>query len=221
MERVPCWAIRLKRVRWDGFWEWGVGRRARSRIGSVKTNIGHLEAAAGVAGLIKVALAMKHRLLPASLHFERPNPHIAFEELGIRVQQKPGPWPRPEEPAVAGISSFGFGGTNCHVVVEEFRVASPEAAVPVQCSEVAFVFSGNGAQWLGMGRGLLRTRFATENCGSAKRRLRGWRIGGCWKCLRPVVKDDWTMCRWFSPSSLRCRWRWRLFGSPGEYGPAQ
>ena len=159
----------------------GMGRGAEGalRIGSVKTNIGHLEAAAGVAGLIKVALAMKHRLLPASLHFERPNPHIAFEELGIRVQQKPGPWPRPEEPAVAGISSFGFGGTNCHVVVEEFRVASPEAAVPVQCSEVAFVFSGNGAQWLGMGRGLLADPVCygkLRQCEAAFEGLADWRL---------------------------------------------
>jgi acyl transferase domain-containing protein/acyl carrier protein len=90
-------------------------------IGSVKTNIGHLEAAAGVAGLIKVALAVQHRRLPPSLHFDRPNPHVDFERLNLRVQTTLGSWPRPEQPVVAGVSSFGFGGTNAHVIVRELQ----------------------------------------------------------------------------------------------------
>jgi acyl transferase domain-containing protein len=89
-------------------------------IGSVKTNIGHLEGAAGIAGIIKVALALRHRQLPASLHFEQPNPHIPFEQLGLRVVKALEPWPAPaDEPALAGVSSFGWGGTNAHVVMEE------------------------------------------------------------------------------------------------------
>jgi acyl transferase domain-containing protein/acyl carrier protein len=88
-------------------------------IGSVKSNIGHLEAAAGIAGLIKVALSMKHRLLPPSLHFEHPNPYIPFNELGLRVQTSLTPWPSQGTRALAGVSSFGFGGTNAHVVVEQ------------------------------------------------------------------------------------------------------
>ncbi|MCP4661731.1 MAG: acyltransferase domain-containing protein [bacterium] len=88
-------------------------------IGSVKTNIGHLEGAAGIAGLLKAALAVHHRTIPASLHFERPNPHIPFAELGLRVQRSPAPWPVDDEPARAGVSSFGWGGTNCHLVLEE------------------------------------------------------------------------------------------------------
>jgi len=88
-------------------------------LGSVKTNIGHLEAAAGIAGLIKVALSLRHREIPPSLHFDEPNPHIPFEELPLRVQQKAGPWPDPGRRLVAGVSSFGFGGTNAHVVLEE------------------------------------------------------------------------------------------------------
>jgi len=88
-------------------------------IGSVKTNIGHCEAAAGVAGLIKVALALKHAEIPASLHFQEPNPHIPFDELPIRVQTKPSPWSAESGPAVAGVSSFGFGGTNAHVVLQQ------------------------------------------------------------------------------------------------------
>ncbi|HLX45292.1 MAG TPA: type I polyketide synthase, partial [Bryobacteraceae bacterium] len=88
-------------------------------IGSVKTNIGHCEAAAGVAGLIKVALALRHAEIPASLHFQEPNPHIPFDELPIRVQTRPAPWSGEIGAALAGVSSFGFGGTNAHVVLQQ------------------------------------------------------------------------------------------------------
>ena len=88
-------------------------------IGSVKTNIGHCEAAAGIAGLIKVALALKNAEIPASLHFQEPNSHIPFDELPLRVQTKPGPWSAENGPALAGVSSFGFGGTNAHVVLQQ------------------------------------------------------------------------------------------------------
>src|ERR1017187_1506691 len=88
-------------------------------LGSVKTNIGHLEAAAGIAGLIKVALALRHREIPPILHFEKPNPHIPFDELPLRVQTTLSPWPAESGPALAGVSSFGFGGTNAHVVLQE------------------------------------------------------------------------------------------------------
>ncbi len=87
-------------------------------IGSVKSNIGHLEAAAGIAGLIKVILSIQHRSLPPSLHFSTPNPHIPFEKLNIYVQSELSSWPMPSAPAVAGVSSFGFGGTNVHVVLQ-------------------------------------------------------------------------------------------------------
>ncbi|MBP2658536.1 MAG: amino acid adenylation domain protein, partial [Firmicutes bacterium] len=93
-------------------------------IGSAKTNIGHLEAAAGIAGLIKVALAMRHRQIPASLHFDNPNPYIPFEELPLRVQTELGPWPDMSSSLLAGVSSFGFGGTNAHVVLESFQSTS-------------------------------------------------------------------------------------------------
>jgi phthiocerol/phenolphthiocerol synthesis type-I polyketide synthase C len=97
------------------------GRTPDSRclIGSVKTNIGHLEAAAGMAGLIKTALALHHREIPASLHFEQPNPHIPFERLALKVADTRTPWPLGNRRAVAGVSSFGFGGTNAHVVMTE------------------------------------------------------------------------------------------------------
>ncbi|RKH60321.1 non-ribosomal peptide synthase/polyketide synthase, partial [Corallococcus aberystwythensis] len=88
------------------------------RVGSVKTNIGHLEAAAGIAGLIKVVLSLKHRQLPPSLHFQTPNPLIPFERLALSVQTEATPWPRADAPLLAGVSSFGFGGTNAHVVLD-------------------------------------------------------------------------------------------------------
>ncbi|WP_103354206.1 type I polyketide synthase [Amycolatopsis sp. CA-128772] len=99
----------------------GAGRVADAPllIGSVKTNIAHAEAAAGIAGLIKVVLAMKHGSLPPQLHFTAPNPHISFDELRLRVVTEATPWPRHNGRAVAGVSAFGFGGTNAHVVVEE------------------------------------------------------------------------------------------------------
>jgi acyl transferase domain-containing protein/acyl-CoA synthetase (AMP-forming)/AMP-acid ligase II/acyl carrier protein len=87
-------------------------------IGSVKTNVGHLEASAGVAGLIKLALALKHREVPASLHYQRPNPHIPFADLRLKVASNRSAWPVSAERARAGVSSFGFGGTNVHLVLE-------------------------------------------------------------------------------------------------------
>ncbi|MEA5506766.1 amino acid adenylation domain-containing protein [Halotia wernerae UHCC 0503] len=89
------------------------------KVGSVKTNIGHLEAAAGIAGLIKVALSLKHRQIPPNLHFQQPNPYIPFDKLPVRVQQTLEPWPQGHDLALAGVSSFGFGGTNAHVVLAE------------------------------------------------------------------------------------------------------
>ena len=86
-------------------------------LGSVKTNIGHLESAAGIAGLIKVALSLEHRQIPPSLHYRSPNPHIPFDSLPLAVQRELGPWPNGTR-ALAGVSSFGFGGTNAHVVLE-------------------------------------------------------------------------------------------------------
>lgn len=84
-------------------------------VGSVKSNIGHLEAAAGIAGLIKVALCLKHQQIPATLHFHKPNPYIPFDKLPLRVQQTLGEWT--DASRIAGVSSFGFGGTNAHVVL--------------------------------------------------------------------------------------------------------
>ena len=90
----------------------GRGSDHRWAIGSVKTNIGHLEAASGIAGLIKVALSLKHKKLPPSLHFHNPNPAIDFDALGLRVVTSLEPWPEPANPLLKGVNSFGFGGAN-------------------------------------------------------------------------------------------------------------
>ncbi|MFZ9621960.1 MAG: beta-ketoacyl synthase N-terminal-like domain-containing protein, partial [Prochlorococcaceae cyanobacterium] len=89
------------------------------RVGSVKTNLGHSETAAGITGLIKAALCVQHRQLPPSLNFKTPNPAIDFAGLKLQVQTELEPFPKADEPAVVGVSSFGFGGTNAHVVLAE------------------------------------------------------------------------------------------------------
>jgi phthiocerol/phenolphthiocerol synthesis type-I polyketide synthase E len=94
-------------------------------IGSVKTNIGHLDAAAGIAGLIKTVLALKHRQLPPSLHFERPNPNIDFANSPFYVNTTLKEWEVAGAPRRAGVSSFGVGGTNAHVILEEAPEAEP------------------------------------------------------------------------------------------------
>jgi acyl transferase domain-containing protein/acyl carrier protein len=101
-------------------------------IGSVKTNIGHLEGAAGIAGLIKVVLALVHEEIPRHLHFQNPNPHIPWEALPVKVAVEPVPWRRGQRRRIAGVSSFGFSGTNAHVVLEEAPElpAAPPAAPP-------------------------------------------------------------------------------------------
>ncbi|MEU8207929.1 type I polyketide synthase [Micromonospora sp. NPDC049044] len=94
-------------------------------IGSVKTNIGHLGAAAGAPALIKTVLAMQHGKLPATLHYQRPNPQINFAETPFHVVRKQRSWPRVDGPKRAGVSSFGIGGTNAHVILEEAEALPP------------------------------------------------------------------------------------------------
>ena len=98
-------------------------------VGSVKTNFGHLEAAAGVAGLIKIVLALQHREIPPHLHFRNPSPHIPWAELPITVPTARLPWPTLGGRRLAGVSSFGVSGTNAHIVVEEAPAVAPPAPV--------------------------------------------------------------------------------------------
>ncbi len=110
----------------------GTDRTQFCAIGSVKTNIGHLDAAAGIAGLIKTVLALENATIPASLHFERPNPQIDFASSPFFVNAATRPWPDGDTPRRAGVSSFGIGGTNAHVVVEEApnAVSRPPEVTP-------------------------------------------------------------------------------------------
>jgi len=101
-------------------------------IGSVKTNVGHLDAAAGITGFIKTVLALHHKLIPPSLNFEQPNPQIDFENSPFYVNTKLQEWKTNGTPRRAGVSSFGVGGTNAHVVLEEAPLESQKSKVKSQ-----------------------------------------------------------------------------------------
>ncbi|MGW3151696.1 beta-ketoacyl synthase N-terminal-like domain-containing protein, partial [Streptomyces sp. NPDC001177] len=99
------------------------------RVGSAKTNVGHLEGAAGITGLLKAVLSLNHRELPASLNFETPNPAIPLDRLNLRVQTEHSAWDAEDgRPLLAGVSSFGMGGTNCHIVLAEHHATAPAGA---------------------------------------------------------------------------------------------
>ncbi|HEX2254149.1 MAG TPA: condensation domain-containing protein [Thermoanaerobaculia bacterium] len=108
----------------------GIDRPAGDRcvVGSVKTNIGHLEAAAGIAGLIKAVLCLERREIPPHLHFEQPNPAIDFDALRLRVPREVEAWPAEPGPALAAVNSFGFGGANAHAVLAEAPAEAEAAA---------------------------------------------------------------------------------------------
>ncbi|WP_042176711.1 type I polyketide synthase [Streptomyces sp. NBRC 110035] len=115
----------------------GVGRhRGPLPIGSVKSNLGHMEAAAGMAGLFKAMLVLRHQRIPATLHAERLNPDIAFDELNVRPVARPEPLDSPGM-AVAGVNSFGFGGANAHVVIAAASAASVDELPPGPSSATA------------------------------------------------------------------------------------
>ncbi len=133
-------------------------------LGALKTNVGHLEAASGIAGFIKAVLCLKHGSIPPNLHFERLNPHLSLAGARFVLPTELRPWPRAAEPRFAGVSSFGFGGTNAHVVLSEApeNAASPardnrELLLPISArsapalralaaSYVEFLTTGDGAK---------------------------------------------------------------------------
>ena len=118
---------------------YGEGGRGFCGIGSVKTNIGHLDTAAGTAALIKVALALRHGLIPASLNFTRPNSRIDMGSTPFQVVAQARPWPRGDRPRRAAVNSLGVGGTNAHAIVEEAPLA-PAIESPAEVPQV-FAFS--------------------------------------------------------------------------------
>ena len=110
-------------------------------LGALKTNIGHLEAAAGVAGLIKTTLALAHERIPQNLNFRRLNPRIQQEGAALALAATPRPWPRSERARFAGVSSFGLSGTNAHVVLQEAPATEPGPAAAERGAEL-LVLSG-------------------------------------------------------------------------------
>ena len=143
------------------------GQRPKSQplqVGSVKTNIGHLEAAAGVAGVIKAVLALEHRAIPPHLHLRNPNPLIDWARSAITVPTALTQWLAAEDvPRRAGISSFGFSGTNAHVILEEApAAATPPAAIPERAQPI--VLSAQTPAALAS----LATRLATHVGGPAR-----------------------------------------------------
>jgi acyl transferase domain-containing protein len=123
------------------------GRTRPCLIGSVKTNIGHTEGAAGVAGLIKAALALKHRTIPASLHFRQPNPAVRWGEIPVEVAAATVPWPTGDHAPIAGVSALGITGTNAHVVLEAAQPAA-QPAPPSDCSAHLLTLSAHGPEAL-------------------------------------------------------------------------
>ncbi|USX12195.1 SDR family NAD(P)-dependent oxidoreductase [Oxalobacteraceae bacterium OTU3CAMAD1] len=120
-------------------------------LGSVKTNVGHLDAAAGVTGLIKTVMALKHGVLPPSLNFTQPNPRIDFAASPFRVNTEARPWPAQATPRRAGVSSFGMGGTNVHLVLQEPpRILPVSAPTPAPAGDggVALMLSARSAEAL-------------------------------------------------------------------------
>jgi acyl transferase domain-containing protein/SAM-dependent methyltransferase len=169
-------------------------------LGSAKTNIGHLESAAGIAGLIKTVLSLRHREIPPHLHYRTPSPHIAWDTLPVEVAVAGRPWPA--GPLLAGVSSFGFSGTNAHVIVEAAPVAA-EASTSARPAHVLTLSARSDAalaeladryaEHLGapdleladacftanVGRSTLEHRLAVvgRDAREMQERLRGWRSG--------------------------------------------
>ncbi|WP_219070918.1 acyltransferase domain-containing protein, partial [Candidatus Mycobacterium methanotrophicum] len=138
-------------------------------IGALKSNLGHLEAAAGIAGFIKAVLAVQRGRIPASLNFDNPNPLIPFDNLRLKVVDEPRDWPVTGQPRRAGVSAFGFGGTNAHVVVEQGPDPGPVAAGgPEPASAVTtLVVGGKTAQRVASAAGMLAGWMEGQGAGVA------------------------------------------------------
>ncbi|WP_413805383.1 SDR family NAD(P)-dependent oxidoreductase [Streptomyces sp. OE57] len=117
-------------------------------LGSLKSNIGHTHAAAGVAGVIKMVMALRHPGLPANLHLDQPTPHVEWEGSGLRLLNEPVEWPRLERPRRAAVSSFGISGTNAHLILEQAPEEDASAPSPEERGVVPWVVSGRSVEAL-------------------------------------------------------------------------
>ncbi len=168
-------------------------------LGAVKTNVGHLEGAAGVAGLIKAVLALWYERIPKNLNFRTLNPRIRLEGTALAVAAEPVPWPRTDRPRFAGVSAFGLSGTNAHAVLEEAPAALLAPAAPERSAEL-FVLSARsagaleragGAAARSTWRATRSSRWGTWR-GASRRRAARWSTG--WRCQRARARG-WAR-RW-------------------------
>ncbi|WP_233357094.1 beta-ketoacyl synthase N-terminal-like domain-containing protein, partial [Saccharomonospora iraqiensis] len=120
---------------------YGQDRSAPLRLGSIKSNIGHTQAAAGVAGIIKIVEALRHGVLPRTLHAETASPHVDWSAGAVSLLTEPAAWPEGQRPRRAGVSSFGVSGTNAHAIIEEPPAA--ETVEPTHSGPVLWALSGH------------------------------------------------------------------------------
>ncbi|MEW2394204.1 type I polyketide synthase [Streptomyces venezuelae] len=136
-------------------------------LGSIKSNIGHAQASAGVAGVIKMVMALRNEQLPTSLHIDAPTPHVEWDGSGVRLLSEPVAWPRGERPRRAGVSAFGISGTNAHLILEQAPDAPEPAPAPSDVADapagvVPWVVSARGDEALRAQAALLAERATAD-----------------------------------------------------------